>query len=358
MSINRSPDIISSGSYQEFSRSEIEGMEEIILENEKNIVPDVKISKNKNYSISQNGSITLFKPALSFIRHINNTDKKVEYLALKKVNPGKQDNQPCGCFGFIKKSPFNFSLSNNQISQSTYCYAEKIFHPKHSYGEDFMTDVIHESQCLNLYFGNLPEPVFIYDKDNHPIKAYLPMPFINGISLDNYLKNNLIDLDDEESFKKTLTICLNLIKQVRLCFNKNIAHRDIKLANAIIDPKTLEVILVDFGLSWLPIELEKEFYLNYFHKPVPNYMLDIKARLGGDIYDLGHTFTNIFFNKKYCSNTNTANETISFALDEIDSLISTMLMTDKTQEQDIDKILSQFEEIYNTFNRKHIHTII
>ena len=75
-------------------------------------------------------------------------------------------------------------------------------------------------------------------------KMNLVLEFIEGQILLSYLKEKkkLNEADSRKIFKQ-------LLAAVSYCHSKNIAHRDIKLENIIIDPNTKIIKLIDFGFS-------------------------------------------------------------------------------------------------------------
>ena len=71
------------------------------------------------------------------------------------------------------------------------------------------------------------------------------MEYLEGESLLSWLKKQPNRRGNEFDVKK---IILQIIKALEYCHSKEIAHRDIKLENILIDEK-LNAKLIDFGFS-------------------------------------------------------------------------------------------------------------
>ena len=97
-----------------------------------------------------------------------------------------------------------------------------------------------------------PDIVKIIDIYRDSKKLYLVMELVKGEELFDYIVKRRV-LDEEE----TRTIVRQLIKIVKYLNSIKITHRDLKPENIIIDPETLKIKLIDFGLS---------SYFNEFNK--------------------------------------------------------------------------------------------
>src|SRR3990167_6906357 len=79
-------------------------------------------------------------------------------------------------------------------------------------------------------------------------KLYFDMEYVAGVTLEEFLKQ-------VESHKYTLTIdqqfeiMIDLLFQLKNLHEKKIVHKDFKPANIMIDPDTLKLKVIDFGLS-------------------------------------------------------------------------------------------------------------
>jgi serine/threonine protein kinase len=71
------------------------------------------------------------------------------------------------------------------------------------------------------------------------------MEYLPGISLNNFIKAQHNNRTPEKTCKK---IIKSLAEALKYMHGKNIAHRDIKLENVILDEE-VEPKLIDFGFS-------------------------------------------------------------------------------------------------------------
>jgi len=73
------------------------------------------------------------------------------------------------------------------------------------------------------------------------------MDFINGMSLQTYVKSKTVDKTIPED------TCRKFFKQIASAFEylhqNNISHRDIKLDNILIEANTRVIKIIDFGFA-------------------------------------------------------------------------------------------------------------
>jgi serine/threonine protein kinase len=101
-----------------------------------------------------------------------------------------------------------------------------------------MKDLNFEIQYLkNL---NHPNIIKIYDVDEDKNIIYMERLKIN---LSEYIENY------KYTIKEIISIFLKIIEGVIYLHKNNIVHLDLKCSNIMIDPNTLEVKIIDFGLS-------------------------------------------------------------------------------------------------------------
>jgi serine/threonine protein kinase len=140
--------------------------------------------------------------------------------------------------------------------------------------------------CLTDYFVYDEKVVIITDK-------------IEGISLNEFLNENLnMNLKSEE----LIFIIFQLIYTMRYMHDKlNIAHLDIKPANIMINPVTLEIGIIDFGLG-----CEKKCitggtisYMSpeYYERFIRRMTTSIDDGKKTDIYALGTIIYQLVFGK-------------------------------------------------------------
>jgi serine/threonine protein kinase len=76
---------------------------------------------------------------------------------------------------------------------------------------------------------------------------YIVTDYLSGLTLDKFVIENVENISKEALIK----ISQNLIRGLICIHNQNIAHRDIKPDNIIIDPETFQIKFIDFGLACL-----------------------------------------------------------------------------------------------------------
>ncbi|WP_372369943.1 serine/threonine protein kinase [Candidatus Uabimicrobium sp. HlEnr_7] len=99
---------------------------------------------------------------------------------------------------------------------------------------------LRESQILcKLKHPNI---INIHDFGKYKDTYYFTMDFINGVTLDQYIKQ------ENPSFQKRVTILISVLEGLWFSHQKGIIHRDLKPDNILIDSQGL-VIITDFGIS-------------------------------------------------------------------------------------------------------------
>ena len=99
----------------------------------------------------------------------------------------------------------------------------------------------------------------------------MKMPYVKNVSLGKYITNPNIDK------KETITYILDLYKfllhSLKMLNQRGIIHFDFKQQNFLIDVKTKNPIIIDFGLS-IPIKnLGPETYTKYFYTYNTSYYI-------------------------------------------------------------------------------------
>lgn len=116
----------------------------------------------------------------------------------------------------------------------------KTIHAEHPSLKD-MPVLKHEYSVLQKLF-TLPGVVHCYGFEEG-LKPVLILEALSGQSLGTLLNAGLLPLE------KTLKIAINLAETLSALHSKGVMHKDIKPSNIIIEPDTLSVKLIDFGLS-------------------------------------------------------------------------------------------------------------
>jgi serine/threonine protein kinase len=94
-----------------------------------------------------------------------------------------------------------------------------------------------------------PNAIKMFELIDTPKQINLVTEYVNGISLYNYCKN----INAQRRIPETQ--CRRIFKQIaegiEYLHSSNVAHRDIKLDNILIEEKTNIVKIIDFGFSVL-----------------------------------------------------------------------------------------------------------
>ena len=101
----------------------------------------------------------------------------------------------------------------------------------------------NEAEILKEVSSDYLPKFYDFVKDETSNKAYLVMEYIEGKTLDDYIKENGTMSEEEAN-----NFLLMLIKAVAELHNKGIAHRDIKPQNIIIT-QDKKLKLIDFNIS-------------------------------------------------------------------------------------------------------------
>lgn len=138
---------------------------------------------------------------------------------------------------------------------------------------------------------NLPGIIKSYSLENYKNSLFLVLEDIDGQSLSQFINSNKIELLD------FLKISINLVETIGQLHQNSIIHKDIKPQNIIINPKTAQVKITDFGIASLlsrenqtiksPNLLEGTlFYMSPEQTGRMNRSIDYRT----DFYSLGVTF--------------------------------------------------------------------
>lgn len=121
--------------------------------------------------------------------------------------------------------------------------------------------------------------------------------FFPSVSLETYIQ------ETQCSTKEKLVIAATLISIISYLEENNITHGDFNLSNILIQPETLQIKLIDFGLS-KQRALEMEFLSPkgfLFYRPPVQMQVFYQSDLY-DIWGLMLVLFSLFLGKKICSN--------------------------------------------------------
>lgn len=91
------------------------------------------------------------------------------------------------------------------------------------------------------------------------------------------------------------------MESLAYCHSKGIMHRDVKPSNIIVDPATLEIKLIDWGLSEFYLE-NQEYHTRVSSKPYkgPELLIGYKFYdFAMDMWSAGCVLAGLIFNKCY-----------------------------------------------------------
>jgi serine/threonine protein kinase len=184
----------------------------------------------------------------------------------------------------------------DKITQKVYVI-KKIIHSE-TYDEN---SIILEIEILKMLKGNYHTIQFEANhKDNNIY--YIITEYLNSyVTIYEFFKNNISDGYIH------VVIFNNLLKGLKSIHDTNIIHRDIKGDNIMINPTTLEIKYIDFGLSdtietykYTPIYFGIADYLNvqvFKIKSDDEYTLTIAKNC--DLFSLGIMFYHLLTHKTF-----------------------------------------------------------
>lgn len=99
----------------------------------------------------------------------------------------------------------------------------------------------------------------------------MKMPYIKNVSLIKYITNP--NIDKREIVTYILYLYKFLLNSLKMLNMHGIVHFDFKKQNFLIDVKTKNPIIIDFGLSIPLKDLGPETYIKYFYSYNPSYYI-------------------------------------------------------------------------------------
>ena len=152
--------------------------------------------------------------------------------------------------------------------------------------EKYRQAFVKEAKTLaNLQHPNIVEVIDIFDENN---TSYMVMPFIEGLSLYNMVKERRGHLPYQEA----VNYIAQITNAVAYVHKKNILHRDIKPENVIITPD-FKAILIDFGSAREFVHDQAQTQtsiVSHGYAPTEQYTNNSRKGAYTDIYAIGATF--------------------------------------------------------------------
>lgn len=151
-----------------------------------------------------------------------------------------------------------------------------------------------KEEALTMSKFDHPNIVSILDYVEQDSSTYLIMEYVEGDTLDHYIKKNNLD---EKAY---IDLFLQMLEAVDFIHQHNIVHRDIKPSNFIINPKN-KVKLIDFGIA-KRLESDQKLTRTGMNIGTPYYMSPEQVRgetvdCRSDIYSMGVTLYQMFSGK-------------------------------------------------------------
>ncbi|KAK8865312.1 hypothetical protein M9Y10_010852 [Tritrichomonas musculus] len=101
----------------------------------------------------------------------------------------------------------------------------------------------YEAEINSLKKLNHPNVIRLYDYFDEDDKLFIVLEYCNGGTLEDRITRN-----EEISFDEKIRICSQLVSALKYCYDKSVAHQDIKTANVLFDNNG-RIKIADFGLS-------------------------------------------------------------------------------------------------------------
>lgn len=151
-----------------------------------------------------------------------------------------EKSDTCKKYEFITKT--NFSIIYKFIDDDNKPYILKVI-PNHKIKQELeISRRLPSHKNIIKFIGEKNN----FDKNDCMINKeyqFLVFEYYDGISLHKFIKNNKLN---SINIKK---IIYQIIEAVYQLHKNNIVHNDLKLENILICPKTLNIKIIDFGLS-------------------------------------------------------------------------------------------------------------
>jgi len=190
-----------------------------------------KNKRNNRRTNSKKGGTSPVKRKLNDTHE--DSDNFMESILLQRKHPIQS-----GQYGDLFKVEYNGKLYALKILKNKYIdNYEDIIKNESNILEKLKNDCeLNNVLCYNHYHYNEK------DKKHYIVTEYLE----NYIELLDFISNENAQLKTNENYAKIINkLCKGLIT----IHNKGIAHRDIKPENIMINPETLDIKYIDFGLS-------------------------------------------------------------------------------------------------------------
>jgi serine/threonine protein kinase len=135
-----------------------------------------------------------------------------------------------------------------------------------------------------------PNIVKLYDYAETEYGSFLIMEFVDGVLLDDYIKNESGPIKEDNAIK----IMTGLLSGFSYAHSKNIVHRDVKPSNVIISRDFSVVKILDFGIAKILGDDSRNLtkdgsQMGTVYYMSPEQVKGLKLDKRSDIYSLGVT---------------------------------------------------------------------
>lgn len=162
--------------------------------------------------------------------------------------------------------------------------AIKVLHPHLLFEETFIEKFRREAAITASL--NHPNIMPVYEVDQFQGRMYICMPYIKGITLGDYIKQ-----ETRLSWQNTLDLFITICDAIGYAHSRGIVHADIKPSNVIIQENNQPIVL-DFGFAHSVSENQSAYSKNSAVAGTPNYIAPEiwdgnDPSPSSDIYSLG-----------------------------------------------------------------------
>ena len=187
------------------------------------------------------------------------------YELIEKINEGGS--------GIIYKS---VNLLNGTVVAVK--LLSKVFHKNATALQKFQFEA---NQYLYL---NHPNIVKLLDFNINP-QPYLVMEYVEGYNLEDYINK----ITGPITIPKVKNIMIQLLDAIGYAHQKNVLHLDIKPSNIMINAKTQQIKVLDFGISKMLHEENDKMFVGSPYYMSPEQVEQKQVDKSSDIYSLGIT---------------------------------------------------------------------
>lgn len=170
------------------------------------------------------------------------------------------------------------------------------------YNRDFAVKVICQSKISNRNVSSFeaeiksltqldhPNVIRLYDYFKEDDHLFLVLEYCSGGTLEDKILK-----EEEMSFEAQIKICSQIVSALNYCYDQNIAHRDIKTSNVLIDGNG-RIKVTDFGLSQV---ISHDQNMHQFGGSLHYYSPEICKKVSfnpfkSDVWALGVLFYRLF----------------------------------------------------------------